>query len=128
MLAALPWPGNVRELSNVVERLLIMSRGGEIGVDDLRAAGIAGRPDGAGAEKGGGGAAGELKPLSPGAVLGMGGLVEARRRFEASCIAEALRGAGGNVSEAARLLGIDRTNLHKKIQSYGINTENPNET
>ena len=50
----------------------------------------------------------------------MGGLVEARRRFEAACIAECLRETGGNVSQAARLLGIDRTNLHKKIQSYGI--------
>ncbi|MBE0566105.1 MAG: helix-turn-helix domain-containing protein, partial [Krumholzibacteria bacterium] len=28
--------------------------------------------------------------------------------------------AGGNVSQAARLLGIDRTNLHKKIQAYGL--------
>ena len=44
----------------------------------------------------------------------------ARRRFEADAIRRALQEADGNVSRAARLLGIDRTNLHKKIQSYHL--------
>ena len=60
---------------------------------------------------------------SPQAVAAAGGLVEARRAFEAACIREALDVSGGNVSHAARLLAIDRTNLHKKIQSLGIPAE-----
>ncbi len=117
MLSALPWRGNVRELCNVVERLAIMAREREIGIADLRAAGIVdagrGAPHAAGDD-------GEIRAVRSGAVLRAGGLVEARRRFEAACIAAALGEAKGNVSEAARLLGIDRTNLHKKIQAYGI--------
>ena len=38
----------------------------------------------------------------------------------AACIAACLAETGGNVSEAARRLGIDRTNLHKKIQAYDL--------
>jgi two-component system nitrogen regulation response regulator NtrX len=61
--------------------------------------------------------------VAPEQLRELGGLVEARRLFEAACIREGLRAAQGNVSEAARLLGIDRTNLHKKIQAYGIETD-----
>ena len=61
--------------------------------------------------------------MSPEAVQREGGLVEARRRFEAACIRECLHAADGNVSAAARLLGIDRTNLHKKIASLGLETK-----
>jgi two-component system nitrogen regulation response regulator NtrX len=118
----LPWPGNVRELHNVVERLAIMSRGEVIGLEELRSAGVLNPPAGGGGAKPVGAAApgGGVSPLAPGEILALGGLVEARRRFEAACIEACLSAAGGNVSQAARLLGIDRTNLHKKIQSYGI--------
>ncbi len=121
-LQELPWPGNVRELHNVVERLAIMSRGEIIGLDELRAAGVLGPPAGAAATRPAGATApdGGVAPLAPAEILALGGLVEARRRFEAACIEACLSAAGGNVSQAARLLGIDRTNLHKKIQSYGI--------
>jgi two-component system nitrogen regulation response regulator NtrX len=107
VLSGLPWRGNVRELGNVVERLAIMAKGSTIGVADLEAAG-------AGAVAGAARAAGSEE------ILAQGGLVEARRAFEIACIREGLRAAAGNISEAARLLGIDRTNLHKKIQAYGI--------
>jgi two-component system nitrogen regulation response regulator NtrX len=121
-LQALAWPGNVRELHNVVERLAIMARGERIGLGELRSAGILAPPAAAsGAAPGGAaGGAGGPQPLPCGEILALGGLVEARRRFEAACIEACLAAAGGNVSQAARLLGIDRTNLHKKIQSYGI--------
>jgi two-component system nitrogen regulation response regulator NtrX len=46
--------------------------------------------------------------------------VAARQDFESRCITAALAEAEGNVSQAARLLGIDRTNLHKKIQAYDL--------
>jgi two-component system nitrogen regulation response regulator NtrX len=112
-LARRAWPGNVRELANAIERLAIMAPGAEIGVDDLA------RIDAGGSAVSSANAAG-----APSAALDevrrAGGLVEARRRFEAACIEEALRATKRNVSAAARLLAIDRTNLHKKIQAYGL--------
>lgn len=139
LLADMPWPGNVRELHNAVERLAIMAAGADIGIEDLRRAGLLTatlQPAGSlGAEvattapgpaSAGFRAAGTLQPLCPAAVQELGGLVEARRRFEALTIAACLAESGGNVSQAARLLGIDRTNLHKKIQAYGLDT-NPGE-
>jgi two-component system nitrogen regulation response regulator NtrX len=154
-LSGSAWPGNVRELENAVERLAIMARGTEIGLGDLARAGLGtdARPaEGAGtppASEGGPGEfrqregapavpgrsapsparppAGGIPAVSPEEIQRVGGLVEARRRFETACIREALTAAAGNVSAAARLLGIDRTNLHKKIQSYGIETTDPPE-
>lgn len=138
LLQDLPWPGNVRELQNAIERLAIMSAGPEIAVADLARTGVLG--PGA-AATGGAGAAGAEPwgpafdaaatasdaatpvPLSPARLRALGGLVEARRQFEAACIRECLRAAHGNVSQAARLLGIDRTNLHKKIQALGLGGE-----
>ncbi|MCB1184456.1 sigma-54-dependent Fis family transcriptional regulator, partial [bacterium] len=54
------------------------------------------------------------------AVQAAGGLVAARQQFEKDQIAAALAATDGNVSAAARLLNIDRTNLHKKIQAFGL--------
>ena len=54
--------------------------------------------------------------------------MEARRRFEIACIRRALTESGGNVSQAARALGIDRTNLHKKIQAYGLDAPTQGES
>ena len=56
-------------------------------------------------------------------VMASGGLVAARQEFEKHCVESALKETGGNVTQAARLLGIDRTNLHKKIQAYGLGGE-----
>ena len=113
----MPWLGNVRELHNIIERLAIMSAGQVIGSADLAAAGLP--VAGTGPEAVAGPAAGVV-PLAPAQVQAAGGLVKARQQFEAGCIRLALEAAGGNVSRAARLLGIDRTNLHKKIQSYEL--------
>ena len=121
-LARHPWPGNVRELQNMVERLAIMARGEEIGAGDLRAAGLPEAPGGPAAATEGAGKAEAAAEAgtSPAAVAAAGGLVEARRAFESDCVRAALREADGNISAAARLLCIDRTNLHKKIQSLGL--------
>jgi two-component system nitrogen regulation response regulator NtrX len=113
-----PWSGNVRELQNFVERLAIMAQRSEIGPEDLGltpAVNVAERTsDDRGVGTGG------REGLRPAELRAVGGLVEARRRFEAACIRECLDAARGNVSQAARLLGIDRTNLHKKMASLGI--------
>ncbi|MBA4378634.1 MAG: Fis family transcriptional regulator [Gemmatimonas sp.] len=116
LLAGLPWPGNVRELHNAVERLAIMAAGEVVGPEDLRRTGVIAAPAAAAVAAD----AGPLRPLSAAAVQELGGLVEARRRFEAATIAACLAETGGNISQAARLLNIDRTNLHKKIQAYGL--------
>ncbi len=123
ILARLEWPGNVRELGNVLERLAIMSASARIDLADLRRAGLlGGQEDGAtgGPAGAAAGPGSEPQGLPPAEILGLGGLVEARRRFEVACIRACLEETEGNVSRAARLLGIDRTNLHKKIQSYGL--------
>ncbi len=119
LLRDLPWPGNVRELHNAVERLAIMSRGPVISPDDLRRTGLL---DSGATPTASTALDDELRPLTAAAVQRLGGLLEARRRFEALTIAACLAATGGNVSQAARLLGIDRTNLHKKIQTYGLET------
>jgi two-component system nitrogen regulation response regulator NtrX len=113
VLGRLPWPGNIRELSNAVERLAILSTGDQISTDDLTRCGV-------------GGDAAPQRAESPddlAAVQAAGGLAAARQQYEKNLIAAALDQTGGNVSGAARLLSIDRTNLHKKIQAYGLGSE-----
>ncbi|MDX2473203.1 MAG: sigma-54 dependent transcriptional regulator [Candidatus Krumholzibacteria bacterium] len=118
LLGRLPWPGNIRELSNAVERLAILSRGATITTADLADCGIG--ADGGGARGATHSSVGAAETMDLAAVQAAGGLVAARHQFEKGLIQAALDETGGNVSGAARLLGIDRTNLHKKIQAYGL--------
>ncbi|MBN2170548.1 MAG: sigma-54-dependent Fis family transcriptional regulator, partial [Candidatus Krumholzibacteriota bacterium] len=111
-LARQSWPGNVRELRNQVERLLIMSRGETVEPSDLPAA-----P--------GGGAAAAPRDLEAALAelaerLRGEPLRESRRRFERALVRLALERHGGNVTRAARDLGLERTNLHKKIRQLGL--------
>jgi len=101
-LTAAPWRGNVRELKNTVERLIIMSPGGQIGLEDLPdELSVAGRDAGSP----------ELEGLS---------LREARDAFEAAHIRRVLLRCGGNISKAAEHLRVERSNLSKKIRQLGI--------
>jgi len=105
-MMAYPWPGNVRELRNVVERLVIMVPEDEIGPEHLGFLAV-------------GGTAQEM-------IIGFDThgktppLREARARFEAAYIERVLEECEGNVSQAARLLGIERSHLHRKIRQLGI--------
>jgi two-component system nitrogen regulation response regulator NtrX len=101
------WPGNVRELRNLVERLVIMVEGDEIGVRDLPAPlrGDAGQADPA--------------PVD----TGDGTLRAARAAFEKHFIAAKLRGVDGNVTRAAELLGLERSHLYRKLRAYGLEVE-----
>jgi DNA-binding NtrC family response regulator len=92
------WPGNVRELQNVIERAFALAVADTITLDDLPAALRGGAPP---------------PPLDPDAVPT---LEDAERRL----FAAALRKSGGNKNEAARLLGIDRQRLYRKIEKYGL--------
>ena len=126
-LLAYPWPGNVRELRNVVERMVILARGSEIGPNDVPedvrlGAAKAASPAGAAAmttSAADGGVAvhgaGEL-----GTALLLPTLREARAAFEKEFLARKLAEFGGNVSRTAEAIGLERTNLHRKMKSYGL--------
>ncbi len=97
VLEEYPWPGNVRELRNLMERAAILVDGPLVRVEDL-----APWLDSAGTRE---------------SSLGLRGEVERR---EAEAIRRALETAKWNVTQAAAGLGIDRTNLHRKMRKYGI--------
>jgi DNA-binding NtrC family response regulator len=110
-LASYRWPGNVRELRNACERLLIMS-GDRIRVADVPAeiGPRHGAPAGAGGALTGGGSAG----------AGGVGLKDMRDLVERDYILKKLEEHDWNVTQAAQALGIERTNLHKKIKQHGL--------
>jgi two-component system, NtrC family, nitrogen regulation response regulator NtrX len=97
------WPGNVRELRNVVERLMIMVPGDRISSRDL-----------AFLDQGIAPAAGPAKtaPLAP--------LHDARDQFERDYILRALAQQHGNISRTAEVLGVERSNLYRKMRGFGI--------
>jgi two-component system nitrogen regulation response regulator NtrX len=110
-LASWSWPGNVRELRNVVERLEIMGEGDRIRAGDVERVLRGARP--AGAAPG--------KPPEPAPEEdAAGSLREILEATERRIIARALDAAGGTVSEAARHLGLDRANLHRKMRRLGL--------
>ncbi len=100
------WPGNVRELKNLVERLMIMVPTPEIQAKDIpllfnRAEGIKGDFQFA------------FMSLS---------LKEAKNQFEKVYIESKLREYDWNISQTAEAVGMERSNLHKKIKAYGLET------
>ncbi|MFH1144264.1 MAG: sigma-54 dependent transcriptional regulator [Candidatus Eisenbacteria bacterium] len=112
------WRGNIRELQNLIERLAILSDGASIGEADVR------RLDPRGATVSPGRVADWRNVIpAPEEIRAAGGLVEARRDFERRCIRACLERTHGNVSQAARWLRIERSNLHKKIQAHGLESD-----
>jgi two-component system, NtrC family, nitrogen regulation response regulator NtrX len=127
-LASRKWPGNVRELKNVVERSAILS-GDRVTIADLPE-----DPHASPFEEEAEATASE----SPATLEGLddegealktpvpspGGkhltLREFREKTERQYIVDTLRMAGWNISRTAILLGVERTNLHKKIRAYRI--------
>ena len=107
------WKGNVRELKNTVERLLIMTPGDTIDVDDLRdVVRVETRPP-APAASGDGGAA----PLAPGTLR------EFKESAERKFLVEKLRENAWNISKTAEVIGTPRSNLYKKLEQYAITQE-----
>ena len=97
------WPGNVRELRNLIERLIIMVPTDTILVSDLTFL------DASTAAVG--------EPAGPGERLT---LHEARERFERDYILRALAEQHGNMSRTAEVLGVERSNLYRKMKAFGI--------
>lgn len=98
LLAALEqreYPGNVRELENLVTRLVALSEGGRIGVSALE------------------------EPAS-GRARASGTFRERVDTLERTLLADALAGAGGNQSEAARRLGLSRATFLDKLKRHGL--------
>jgi two-component system nitrogen regulation response regulator NtrX len=111
-LGTYSWPGNVRELKNFIQRLVIMSDGPEIDGDNVMALLPANREE-------------TLIPVPSAAAVSIGpggevSLKDARTEFEKDFILRKLKENDWNISRTAHALGIERSNLHKKIKAYGI--------
>ena len=90
------WPGNVRELENAILRALVIGSGRAIGPEDL--------PE-------------HIRPARAGAE---GERVRLLAEVEKEQVLRALRAVGGNKAAAARLLGLDRKTLYRKLQQYRV--------
>jgi two-component system nitrogen regulation response regulator NtrX len=101
-LSTYHWPGNVRELRNLVERIVIMSEGDTIDVDQL--------PENFFSSN--------INVKS--AFRQKQTLREVRDQVEGEYLRFCLERFEGNVSKTARLLGVDRTYLYKKMQKLGL--------
>jgi two-component system nitrogen regulation response regulator NtrX len=97
LLERYTWPGNVRELRNVVERMAILAAGDRIAADAV-----------------------PIEVRLPQPARAAAGLQEVRDTAERDRIRRALEDTDWNVSGAARLLGTERTALHKRIRALGL--------
>ena len=93
-LTSYPWPGNVRELKNVIERAVVIARGRIIGTQ-------------------------ELKFLDPG-ILPCEAFSTTLEELEMNHIKSILASCDGNISQAAKKLGVSRGTLSRKIKQYPL--------
>ena len=112
-LVAFDWPGNVRELQNEVQRAVALGAPGQrIDVQHLSPK-LTGGDEASDASP-------DRTPTSPGLASSRGSLREARDAFEARYIAQVLEQQGGSVLKAARVLGLTRAGLYKKLKEFGL--------
>ena len=97
-MATHAWPGNVRELQHAVERAVILTDGSEIGSGDLPFAPVD---------------ASSSSPAPPADTLDLSDI-------ERAAVRRALSEYGGNISQAARALGLTRKSLYRRIEKYGL--------
>jgi transcriptional regulator with GAF, ATPase, and Fis domain len=96
------WPGNVRELRNLMERVVYLGSGDKVEVEDLEFILNPGRD----------------AALEPSGDMS---LEMASRKFQQEFIRRSIKRVQGNMSEAARLLGVHRSNLYRKMRQLGMN-------
>jgi len=100
LLSALPWPGNVPELRALLERLLLLVPGGLIRLEDVLA---------------------HTRIESSVSPIGVDAtLRNARAKFERDYIAAVLQHHHGRIADAARTLGVQRTNLYRKMRRLNL--------
>jgi two-component system nitrogen regulation response regulator NtrX len=97
------WPGNVRELKNLMERAVILSRGAEITARDLGPLALR-----------------HVAEPDPFSFPSFSSLREARDWFEGIYIQREIRTQNGNMTRVAEVLGLDRSNLYKRLKTLGI--------
>ncbi|HVO94098.1 MAG TPA: helix-turn-helix domain-containing protein, partial [Terriglobales bacterium] len=95
------WPGNIRELEHVLERAVLLGKGDTVGLGDLPPQLIA---------------HGERAAVVGQAVAKQLTLHDLEREY----IGKVLENTRGNKTEAARILGVDRTTLYRKLEEYKI--------
>jgi two-component system, NtrC family, response regulator AtoC len=105
-LQRLDWPGNVRQLENAVARTVALSTGSEIGLEAFAAASAARAAD----------------PDAEALPEGTLSLREQLEAVERSLIGRTIAAVGGNQSEAARRLGMNRGSLIERLKKYGLMT------
>jgi two-component system nitrogen regulation response regulator NtrX len=98
------WPGNVRELKNLIERLVILTPSNVITAKDIP-------PLTARTEK-------EIPPAQK--KSGADKLKDARIDFEKNYILKKLEEHNGNISKTAEAIGMERSNLHKKLKKFKV--------
>ena len=103
------WPGNVRELKNALERSVVLSRGDEIGIEDLpgevvHGEAISRRHSGEELDNG----------------IGERDFREAKRKFEVAYLTKQLASHRWNVSRTAATIGLHRQSLQEKLRELGI--------
>ena len=104
-LMAHDWPGNVRELKNIIERLIILTPSNEIRVEDIPELSIKTELE----------ASFQEVPAATGDSLR-----DARLDFERQFILKKLEEYDGNISKTAEAIGLERSNLHKKLKSLKV--------
>ena len=108
LLTAYRWPGNVRELENAVQRMLIVCKGEILDLQDLP-------PEIRGNSAQGRSKASDLKGIAK----------ESAELVEKNTILDALSKMGGNITRAAKSLGISRATLQNKMKLYGLRENKP---
>ena len=106
-LKAHDWPGNVRELKNIIERLIILTPSAEIKAEDIPDLGMKIMHDGMASES----------------LIAGDSLRDARMDFERQFILKKLEEFDGNISKTAEAIGLERSNLHKKLKSLKVVTK-----
>ncbi|MGH7838848.1 MAG: sigma-54-dependent Fis family transcriptional regulator [Candidatus Binataceae bacterium] len=126
LLASFSWPGNVRELQNEIERAAALARDGEtIGANRLSAVlhSATSQPP-APVRVPASVSESQMSPAgNHGSLVEVDGdrsLREARAAFEARYIGEILRECAGNLSRAAKKMGVSRVQLQRKVKEYGL--------
>ena len=100
------WPGNVRELKNIVDRLVIMTQAGKITADDIPPLSRDEQPDEA-----------------IDTIFTHNSFRKAKMEFEKKYILKKLQENEGNISKTADSIGLERSNLHRKIKTHSLESK-----